>query len=405
MSDRFVDLFAGAGSVSHYVSENIEIPVLSSDLQHYSRYLVGSITERDYSINVRDFSDDWLNVVRDALVSDPVYQSLSVDVANLTLPSVTQARILSSRSDVGFFISRHYGGHYYSSQQAYVLDVLYKHLPDDPIEFKTAMAILLRAASACAASPGHTAQPFQPTSRLIPHIQQAWSRDVLSECDRQLRILGPRHALKLGEARTCGASLVVQEVNAGDLVFCDPPYSAVQYSRFYHVLEGIARGGWSNVDGAGRAPNREDRASSDYSRKSKARVAMSGLLRGLSEKKCKVILTFPSAQASNGLSGEDIAEMAREDWHVSRIEVNSNHSTLGGSSGEDGRGGRRSVKESVVLLKPRRRHVGQTLEIASGDTSGSLQANLWSLDGEKLKHFSEIAQDRRSSESARLSTK
>jgi hypothetical protein len=135
-------------------------------------------------------------------------------------------------------------------------------------------------------------------------------------------------------------------------VFCDPPYSAVQYSRFYHVLEGVARGGWAEVSGTGRAPEGSDRAISEFSLKSKATVAMDELLRRLHSRGCSAMITFPDAEASNGLSAERITEQAKGSWNVETHYVDSSHSTMGGPSGDVARGSRRSVKEAVLLLSP-----------------------------------------------------
>lgn len=47
------------------------------------------------------------------------------------------------------------------------------------------------------------------------------------------------------------ASELAEEAQDGGLVFLDP-LSGVHYGRFYHVLESVARGGVSDVTGAGR---------------------------------------------------------------------------------------------------------------------------------------------------------
>ncbi len=48
---------------------------------------------------------------------------------------------------------------------------------------------------------------------------------------------GPMHAKTKGETIVGDALQIAKTLNRSDLVFVDPPYSAVQYSRFYHVLE------------------------------------------------------------------------------------------------------------------------------------------------------------------------
>lgn len=356
-ASRFVDLFSGSGSVAHFVAENTDLPVLSVDLQHYSAALAACITERNEAASESPVVLSWTESVRTALAKDVTYDALAEPIGRLGKATVLRARKKADLVSGKFFITRHYGGHYFSPQQAYVLDLLYATLPTQRAQRTLGLAALLRTASACAAAPGHTAQPFQPTEKLLPYIKNAWSRDVLTECQKQVEMLAKRHARTMGRAVSADASEIVSELEAGDLVFCDPPYSAVQYSRFYHVLEGIAQGGWPEVSGAGRSPDREFRESSDFSMKSQATVAMTELLAKLRERSCRVIITFPDAEASNGLSGKDIVDIASSQWRVTEQYVDSVHSTLGGSANGGTRGGRRVLQEAVLLLEPDDTHV------------------------------------------------
>lgn len=352
---RFVDLFAGSGSVSHFVAERVGVPVLSVDLQEYSRVLTGCITERTTDIDVEALKSLWTASVAADLETDDEFRRLPATVrGKLTSNKVATARRASLKVDSGNFITRHYGGHYFAPAQAYTFDLLYRQLPADAELRTAALAAMIHAASSCAAAPGHTAQPFQPTARLLPHIGDAWSRDVIEECDKHLSELGRRHALVAGEAAVSDAELFTSNLTEGDVVFCDPPYSAAQYSRFYHVLEGIAIGGWPSVTGAGRAPELILRSSSDFSMLSKASTAMELLLDKLQARGCRVIITFPAAEASNGLSGNEIESIARKNWRVDHHLIDSTHSTLGGSTSDGGRGGRRVLKESLLLLSPKK---------------------------------------------------
>ncbi len=353
-SGRFVDLFAGSGAVAHYVALNTVLPVTSVDLQEYSRVLTASVTERTVNLAKDLTLNAWLD--------DDPDDNAEVENAPLTKQGVLNQRIISAAS-AERFITRHYGGHYFSLHQAREFDSLYRALPSAEPAKTVALAALLRAASICAAAPGHTAQPFQPTEKLLPYIAQAWSRDVRATVKSTLATLAPKHAQTAGKAIAGDAGEIAATLSETDLVFCDPPYSAVQYSRFYHVLEGIALGGWDEVSGKGRAPALTSRKASDFSMKSKAPKAMKDLLRTLHERKCRAIITFPDTDASNGLSGDDIITLAREDWNVDTRFVDSVHSTLGGSS-EGTRGGRKALKEAVILLEPKRASVPISRPIA-----------------------------------------
>lgn len=341
---RFVDLFAGSGTVAHFMAQRTELPVLSVDLQEYARVLAAAVIERTTSLTGDATLANWAQ-------SAEVHTSEGQD-RPLTASLVRQARAKASATAEGF-VTKHYGGHYFSPHQSRILDHLHSTLPQSEPAHTVALAALLQAASVCAAAPGHTAQPFQPTDSLLPYIEQAWSRSITSAVSAALEQLAPIYARSKGEAMVGDAASIVATLNNGDLVFCDPPYSAVQYSRFYHVLEGIARGGWEEVSGSGRAPARSSRKTSDFSMKSKAPRAMKDLLTTLRAQNCRVVLTFPDADASNGLSGQDIIKMAAESWTVDANYVDSVHSTLGGSNDGSRRGSRKKLKEAVIVLTPK----------------------------------------------------
>lgn len=66
---------------------------------------------------------------------------------------------------------------------------------------------------------------------------------------------------------------------SGNVAYIDPPYTAMQYSSAYHVLETIARGDHPKIHG--KIGNRNDSKMSPYSRKSQVLHAFEDLLRQL----------------------------------------------------------------------------------------------------------------------------
>jgi adenine-specific DNA methylase len=141
------------------------------------------------------------------------------------------------------------------------------------------------------------------------------------------------------------------------LVFLDPPYSGVHYSRFYHVLETIARGTCGPVHGTGRYPPAAERPRSSYSVVSEAPAAIEDLLKGIAERQAKAILTFPQRACSNGLSGPDVRAIAQKYFQVKSTFKRSRFSTLGGTQDENGNGygrcARQKTHELIFSLTPR----------------------------------------------------
>lgn len=349
--DTFVDLFSGSGAVSWFAAEQLGLRVSAFDLQQYAVTTTSAVIGRTRAVDARRLVKSWIDPVRDTLAHDPETQFSRKQLAAAPLDEASVIRMRRRAAKSSHVFTTSYGGHYFSIEQARVIDELRRTLPNREPHTTLCLAALIMAASRCSASPGHTAQPFQPTARALPHIDGIWRRDLLDTTQATLLMLAARHASIAGDARRADASDVAKRLRGGELVFVDPPYSAAQYSRFYHVLEAIAIGGYANVNGAGRSPAAIDRASSSFSRVSTARGALLDLLEDLARAQCRVVATFPQYLASNGLSGAEIAELARVWFAVDVHATSSRFSTLGGNG--SARAARRRSQELVITMFPR----------------------------------------------------
>ena len=155
------------------------------------------------------------------------------------------------------------------------------------------LASLISASTTCSASPGHTAQPFQPTETAIWYIGDAWSRDVLHVCAEILpTICGKKASVKRSAHVSDANKFAETQLRAGDLVFVDPPYSAAQYSRFYHVLETISKGECGEVSGVDGTLQPRSARSRCTARRVRT-TQFEALLTSLGEAGCSAIMTFP----------------------------------------------------------------------------------------------------------------
>lgn len=349
--DRIVDLFCGASFVSWFAAEKIGSKVLSVDLQQYSIALATAVIERDAPLDSSKVASTWLDAAKASRNQSKLWQRANAIDGRSLRRLVTRARELCSEpSEVGP-VWRAYGGYYFSPAQALSIDYMLAHLPASKPDRDVCLAALIIAASKCAAAPGHTAQPFKPNRSAGPFIREAWGHDIFAVARAALDQICPLHAKKVGSAKKSDAVEVAGQLNSKDLVVVDPPYSGVQYSRFYHVLETIARGSCGPVSGTGRYPAISERPQSAFCNKSESRNALRDLIANLAKSGSTVILTLPAGPCSNGLSGVTATRIASSFFDVQKKVVKTKFSTLGGNNTI--RRSRRPRSELILLLRPK----------------------------------------------------
>lgn len=349
---RFVDLFTGSAAVAGHVARHFNIPVLAFDLQEYSVALAKAVVGRHKSL---DWKRVWRNWHRRA--STVVSKTPVPNTNKLTQATVAEARKWAEGRR-GLPITKAYGGHYFSPSQAVWIDALRKTLPRRTVYRSIALAALVQAASQCAAAPGHTAQPFQPTRTAKRFLQEAWERNLVERTRLAFSAIASSSAKRTGSAEVLDANAAAKKLKKNDLVFIDPPYSGVHYSRFYHVLETITQGTCGAVTGIGRYPEAKRRPRSKYSMRTTSRDALDDLLKTVSSQGAKAILTFPDHLCSNGLSGNSVLRIAEKHFQVKQKTVKSKFSTLGGTSDDErvreaARDARLYASEMMLLLEPR----------------------------------------------------
>lgn len=346
---RFIDLFSGSGTVGTFVAERHGVQVISNDLQCYSKVLAASIIERTSALDGQTIWKEW-----DSAATSKISQGGLPPPIPSTPEVVSEHRSASGKCK-GKPVTRAYGGHYFSMHQAIEIDALRSSISRDPQTASLQLAALILAASQCVAAPGHTAQPFQPSSTGIPYIAEAWRRSVRERVRSALEDISNRYAVRAGRAIQQDANLVASECMEGDLVFIDPPYSGVHYSRFYHVLETIAEGKCGAVSGKGRYPAQSKRPKSDYSMRTRSLSALDDLFGKLARRGASAIVTFPDRECSNGMSGNDVRELAKGKFAIREEIIETRFSSMGGRSdglnAQAGRNARVPTNEIVFHLQ------------------------------------------------------
>lgn len=366
---RFVDPFCGSGGVINFVAtdQKFKKEIIAGDLQKYAVILAKAVIGRTDIVDVEYLKKIWITKAEQRVLlskltskANEIDENYKGDIKK----RVKEARKLCQTNSKIGPVWNAYGGHYFSPKQALTLDYLLTTLPKEAKHRNVCLASLIIAASRAAAAPGHTAQPFQPTTGAGKFINIAWRIDVIKSCETALKEIAPLHAQVKGKVYISDAKKLIAQLKEGDLVLLDPPYSGVQYSRFYHVLETIARGYCGEVAGIGRYPAITERPQSEFSNAGQSLKAVDKLLSSLAKKKVKVIFTFPKGTCSNGLSGDKIIETAKKyfklDEEKSRIHqhvITGQFSTLGGNNklnknSNCKKKSRVKSEELVLLLEP-----------------------------------------------------
>ena len=354
-ADRVVDLFCGAASVSWFAAVNLGKLVVACDLQAYAAVLAGSVVQRTVALDSDKLCEEWIDAAKVSRFKmngwNEAFELDNGAINTATWRKRAQDLCASGAGSKTPLVWTKYGGHYFSPTQSLSFDAMLSSLPTNQLRRDVCLAAVIIAASRCAASPGHTAQPFKATRTAGRYLREAWKRDPFAYTEQALKKLCHLHAAVPGKAEIGDANEIAKSLKKGDLVFLDPPYSGVHYSRFYHVLETIARGRCGIVDGVGRYPPSNERPNSAYSRKDRSSDAIKHLLATLAGQGCRVVLTFPKEKCSNGLSGDALENMAKQYFKVARKSVKTRFSTLGGNTAN--RAARKVSDELMLVLRPK----------------------------------------------------
>lgn len=282
------DLFSGSGTVSIALSQRFAVTAV--DIQEYARVLASALLRRnegrfpdlrtfELAVGLHKDLDDALGPIlafeQRALVDAKAenYELLSeiVEIGSLASAgdaltdvrpelraAVRDARDALRRLSCGmtFAVSfiESFGGLYFSfGQAAYLAALLTAAHNVGRAELRdAALAPLLSCASDLTNTVGkHFAQPIRihdSSGRIKPHMLARVARDrsksaTTAYCaafERFLLLPEPRYS---GAAYQADYAAFLSETHTQfGAVYADPPYTRDHYSRYYHVLETMARG-------------------------------------------------------------------------------------------------------------------------------------------------------------------
>ena len=275
-SSCICDLFSGTAVVSAAFLDQYDI--ISNDIQQYS-----SVFAHTYSANLAESLDSRFTeiVIRKAkkLVNEfytlyPQYFFDYSDISNyedLLDIENKQQKLIKAEFDTGFSLfAKNYSGTYWSYEQCVWIDSLRAVAEDfkGTVGYYAILSALIFAMSYTSQSTGHFAQYRDVTHQNVEDILLYRKKDILSlfvkKLDELIRLLNttPVHSIAVTSLDYLDCLRIIPE---NSIVYADPPYSAVHYSRFYHVIETLVRYDHPHLEYKGRY--RDDRHQSSFDKR------------------------------------------------------------------------------------------------------------------------------------------
>jgi len=268
----------------------------------------------------------------------PTSAGLAPGATTILSPREIDRRRRDPRVGPSCLATTYYANVYYGLRQAFELDSLRAAIdaiePSQPWAAKLRahwLAALIGVASVSTSGTSHFAQPRHlrkdselraMAKRRTIDVKQLFAEqaaaiaETISAIDHRPgnRVLQGdyRELLRAGGAFDFG-----DEVDDVDLVYLDPPYTADNYSRFYHALESIARYDYPELergrDGAvlrGRYPLRSRRFRSDFCRAAAVEGEFRRVIEGCARIGAKLVISYsyPSGLLLKGYARSGVVD-------------------------------------------------------------------------------------------------
>ena len=309
-SNWFCDLFSGTSVVGCSLKDEYNVQI--NDIQIYT-----SIFANTYLPNINKLINSTeLEKIKDRVLfyvdefyrkyPDLIFDYNSIDnYEKLTKLEIQQQNLIYSNFEIGFHLFvKYYSGTYWSYTQCVWIDSIravaeeYKGKSD----YYIILSSLIYAMSYTSQSTGHFAQFRDVTESNMHDIMLYRIRDIWTYFEKKfLEILNMvdveatnRYTITTLDYLDC-----LRLIERNTIVYADPPYSSVHYSRFYHAIETLIRYDYPNVKYKGRY--REDRHQSPFGKKTEVKNAFGKLFKGVKNKHSHLILSY----SDNGMITQD----------------------------------------------------------------------------------------------------
>jgi len=353
------DLFAGTSILSGSLGHNVNIH--SNDIQRYSAVLsktyLGNYNWSEFNglaeevVAIAQLHVD--NVKRLYPYLDFDYNS-ELDLKEFNVIEKRQQELncfdFKNLKHYYLFI-KNYSGTYWSFEQCLWIDALRKaaeEFTETPV-YNPILSSLMFAMAYNAQSTGHYAQ-YRDANNIttMKDITVYRKKEIVPYFKKKLNELMKwtganefNHTTTSLDYREC-----LDIIPEGMLVYADPPYAIVHYSRFYHALETLIRYDYPEILYKGRY--RTDRHQSPFCKRTEVAGAFESMFQKIKIKNSKLVLSYSN---SGMISLEKILTIIQDilggEYEVYTKSIDYTHSTMGRLGDKS-----REVKEYLIVAKP-----------------------------------------------------
>jgi adenine-specific DNA-methyltransferase len=356
-SEWFCDLFSGTSIVGAALRD--EFNILSNDIQSYSEVFAKTyfsnlnrivdpeeliVIKRNAIILVEEFHTKYPNLNFD-------YEKVS-DFSTLQNLENQQQSLFCRTFDIGFHLFvKYYSGTYWSYEQCVWIDSI-RAVADEYIdrpEYRNLiLSSLIFAMSYTSQSTGHFAQYRDVTESNMEDILIYRTRDIWTLFEKKfLELISELNYETPNQYKITTLDYLdcLRIIEENTIVYADPPYSFVHYSRFYHAIETLVCYDYPKIKYKGRY--RENRHQSPFCKKTEVKEAFTKMFECINSRSSHLILSY----SNNGMiTLEEIIELGKRVFNDNyECQVRSKdylHSKMGRSDKN-----RMNVEELVITYK------------------------------------------------------
>lgn len=358
-----VDLFAGAGAISGGFGHLA--PVISNDIQSYSAVIASIYLRPARKIGNFDIISLSRPLVEAKLAALPKDLSYPEELSLERFNELEKRNRLLLEVDFSFkyhLFTKYYSGTWWSADQCVWIDSIREVLDDllagqqiDDADFRFGLTCLMHAMAYTSQGTGHYAQYRDANTEssmrdINKYRRQSVATYFTRKFDTLLRwnlenAIDQGHQLVSLDYRECLQNL------QPSVVYADPPYAFVHYSRFYHAIETLVKYDYPDLQIKGgtvvKGRYRVDRHQSPFCIRTQVRSAFNNLFDGVKQSSSDLLLSYSN---TGMIDIDELINLATESfgggYQVWFENIDHDHMTMGRKNDRA-----RQVRESLILAK------------------------------------------------------